>query len=133
MKNLLCIVLASLVLMFMSPEALAKEKGEASIKFQETIYDFGNVNEKGGPVSHEFKFVNEGDAPLVIKSATAECGCTKPTFTDQAVNPGESGIINVTYNPLGRPGGFTKVVTVRCNGIPGKVNLKIRGTVNPRK
>lgn len=111
----------------------ASEKKEASIKFETTVYDFGNVNEKGGPVTHEFKYTNEGTAPLIIKSARAECGCTKPSFTEAPVKPGESGIIKVTYNPLGRPGGFTKIVTVRCNGVPGKVNLKIRGTVNPQK
>ena len=46
--------------------------------------------------------------------------------------PGKGGVIKVSYNPLGRPGGFTKVVTVKCNGNPSKVRLKIRGTVSPK-
>ncbi|MCH5236857.1 MAG: DUF1573 domain-containing protein [Muribaculaceae bacterium] len=110
----------------------ANEKEKGGIKFNETTYDFGIINEDGGPVTHEFRFENTGKGVLVINSAKAECGCTKPEYPQKGIEPGKSGVIKVTYNPLGRPGGFTKVVTVRTNGIPSKVNLKIRGTVNPK-
>lgn len=107
------------------------DKTKAQIKFEKTTFDFGNIHEDGGPVTHEFIFMNEGTDPLKISSAKAECGCTKPEYPKKEIAPGEKGVIKVTYNPLGRPGGFTKVVTVRCTGNPGKVNLKIRGTVLP--
>ena len=126
-------VIAALFLMTFSSGVSADDKGKASIKFEETTFDFGTIREDGGPVTHEFKFINDGTGNLVIHSAKAECGCTKPTFPENAIAPGKSGVISVKYNPLGRPGGFTKVVTVRCNGVPAKVNLKIRGTVNPKK
>lgn len=132
MKKIFGLVVAILIASI-SMNAFAEGKGKASIKFEETLFDFGNVKENGGPVSHEFKFVNTGDGELVINSAKAECGCTRPEFTDKAIAPGENGSIKVTYNPAGRPGGFTKVITVRCNGTPSKVNLKIRGTVIPSK
>ena len=112
-------------------QAEAQEKGKPSIKFKETLFDFGMIQENGGPVSHEFHFENIGSGNLVIHSAKAECGCTKPEFPKEGIAPGKKGVIKVTYNPAGRPGGFTKVVTIRCNGTPGKVILKIRGTVNP--
>lgn len=108
------------------------KKTQAQIKFAETTYNFGNIKEDGGPVTVEFKFTNVGTAPLTITSAKAECGCTKPSYPKEEIAPGKTGVIKVTYNPLGRPGGFTKVVTVRCTGAPGKVNLKIRGTVIPK-
>ena len=107
-------------------------KETARIKFEKTTWDFGNIREDGGKVSCEFEFVNEGDAPLEITDARAQCGCTRPEYPKGEIAPGEKGVIKVTYNPLGRPGGFTKVVTVRCTGNPGKVNLKIRGTVIPK-
>ncbi len=107
------------------------EKG--TMKFEETIHDFGNVKEDGGPVTCEFPFVNEGNANLVVISATAECGCTKPSFPKQPVAPGKSGKISVTYNPIGRPGAFSKVITVKTNGKPSKVRLKIRGSVIPKR
>lgn len=113
--------------------ASAKEKDKASIKFEKSVYDFGNIREDGGPVSCEFEFVNDGTGNLVIVSATAECGCTKPEFPKNPIAPGKTGQIKVSYAPLGRPGAFDKVVTVKCNGKPKKVHLKIRGTVIPKK
>lgn len=110
----------------------SSDKAKGQIKFEKTSYDFGMIKEEGGKVSHEFRFTNVGTAPIVIKDARAECGCTKPEYSKEEIAPGASGVIKVTYNPLGRPGGFTKVVTVRCTGSPGKVNLKIRGTVVPK-
>lgn len=110
----------------------AADKSKAKIKFEETVHDFGNIREDGGAVTYEFKFINEGKDPLKITNATAQCGCTRPEFPKNEIKPGEGGVIKVTFNPLGRPGGFTKIVTVRCEGNPGKVNLKIRGTVVPK-
>ena len=109
----------------------AEKTKSASIKFEETIFDFGTIKEDGGPVTHEFRFTNTGDGSLIINSARAECGCTKPQYSEKPIAPGKSGVIKVTYHPAGRPGGFSKTITVRCNGNPGKVVLKIRGTVVP--
>ena len=103
--------------------------GVASIQFATKTFDFGVIREKGGPVSHEFEFVNKGDGNLLILKATAECGCTRPSYPEKPVPPGKSGKLKVTYNPAGRPGGFDKVVTVTTNGNPRKVRIKIRGTV----
>lgn len=121
-----------LTLLFMSVSIFAADKTKAQIKFEKTTYDFGNVREDGGPVTHEFTFTNIGEDPLTILSARAECGCTKPEYPKKSIKPGEKGVIKVTYNPLGRPGGFTKVVTIKCTGNPGKINLKIRGSVIPK-
>ena len=110
----------------------AKESAKAEMKFEETIHDFGSIKENGGPVSVEFPFTNSGDANLVVYEAKAECGCTTPEYPKAPVAPGKSGKIKVTYNPLGRPGIFEKVITVKSNGKKSKVRLKIRGTVVPK-
>lgn len=106
---------------------------DARINFDNMTYDFGVIHESAGPVSTEFRFTNSGDAPLVIVSASASCGCTRPTFPEKPVAPGKSGKIKVTYNPAGRPGEFSKTVKVRTNAKNGKkINLKITGTVVPK-
>lgn len=125
--------IAVMLLLAFTLTIAAADKTKAQIKFEKTTYDFGNIREDGGPVSHEFTFVNTGSEGLKIISAKAECGCTKPEYPKKEIAPGETGKIKVTYNPAGRPGGFTKVVTVRCTGNPGKINLKIRGSVIPKK
>ncbi len=106
--------------------------GEPGIKFNSTSHDFGNIREDGDPVSCEFEFTNSGDEPLVIISANASCGCTRPEFPKKPIAPGKTGIIRITYLPKGRPGEFTKSVRVRTNAKhPKKVNLKISGVVIP--
>ena len=130
-KILSVILVASLLsVCHESMSASPKEKGE--IRFEEMVHDFGHVREDGGPVSVEFPFTNAGKGNLIIYEAKAECGCTTPDYPKAPIAPGKSGKIKVTYNPLGRPGAFDKVVTVKTNGKPGKVRLKIRGTVTPK-
>lgn len=103
--------------------------GTPAITFVDKVYDFGMVAENGGPVSHEFEFTNTGDAPLLIISATAQCGCTRPTYSTDPIAPGKKGKIKVTYLPQGRPGEFQKTVRVRTNIDNKKITLKIKGTV----
>ena len=112
--------------------ASSKDDGKAHIEFARTVHDFGTIKEDGGPVSCDFEFENTGSKNLVIIDARAECGCTRPVFPEKPVAPGKKSKISVTYHPLGRPGGFDKVVTVKTNGKPGKVRLRIRGTVMPK-
>ena len=83
-------------------------------------------------MSHVFEFTNTGNANLVIIDVTAQCGCTRPEFPKQPIAPGKSGKIKVTYNPAGRPGAFDKTVTVKTNGSPSNVRLKIKGAVTPK-
>ena len=125
-------LLAAIMLLTAGGTALAAGKEKASMKFKETVHNFGTIKEDGGSVTCEFPIVNDGKANLVVFSATAECGCTKPVFPKQPIAPGKNGVIKVTYNPIGRPGAFDKVVTIKTNGKPGKVRLKIRGTVMPK-
>lgn len=105
---------------------------DATIKFEEQTHDFGAIKEDNGPVTHEFKFTNTGTTPLVIVTATASCGCTKPSYPKKPVAPGESGIIKVTYLPQGRPGEFSKQVTVKTNDKRNRrLKLRISGNVIP--
>lgn len=104
------------------------------IEFASMSHDFGSIKEANGPVSCTFKFTNTGDAPLVIKSAKASCGCTKPEFPRKPIAPGDSQTIKVTYNPQGRPGEFTKDITLKTNDSKSRrVVLRIKGTVIPNK
>ena len=104
--------------------------GTPSIQFKEKIWDFGTIK-NDRPATHNFEFTNTGTGNLVILEAKAECGCTKPEYPDKPIAPGKSGKIKVSFNPIGRPGGFEKTIKVRTNGNPKTVVLKIRGTVAP--
>lgn len=110
-----------------------QSKDGPAITFAEKEYNFGIIEEKGGPVTHKFEFTNTGTSPLVIISATASCGCTRPSYPTEPIAPGKKGIIQVTYLPDGRPGEFDKVVKVRTNVKESKkISLRISGTVRPK-
>lgn len=130
MKRTLIIAILALVAV-MLPAVVHAKGDKPKVTFTEYRYDFGNVKEKGGPVSHEFTFTNTGDGNLIIVDATATCGCTKPEYPKNPIAPGKKGKIKVTYNPVGRPGPIDRTVTVKTNGSPKKVRLKIVGTVIP--
>lgn len=121
------------VMMFVWIGFSSASKGDnPEIVFATKTHDFGTIRESKGSVSCEFKFTNKGNAPLVIVSATAGCGCTKPSFDGEPIPPGGSSTIKVTYLPKGRPGEFNKNVFVRTNDpAHKKVTLKISGTVVP--
>lgn len=131
MKKIIFLILA--VLLLVPPITADAKKKQAQIQFKEQTYNFGSVPEHGGKVSHSFEFTNTGDANLVIVDATADCGCTVPEYPTAPIAPGKKGVIKVTYDPLYRPGGFTKVVTIRSNAKQKKARVKITGTVNPNK
>ncbi|MBD5358937.1 MAG: DUF1573 domain-containing protein [Bacteroides sp.] len=134
MKKLAIVfILLSVITLISRENILAASKEKAEMKFSEIIHDFGTIQENGGPVSVEFPFTNTGNANLVIYDAKADCGCTIPDYPKAPVAPGKTGKIKVTYNPLGRPGAFDKVITVKTNGKSGKIRLKIRGSVMPKK
>ncbi len=89
--------------------------GLPKIKFVEETHDFGNIKE-GTQATFEFKFMNTGNAPLILESVQASCGCTTPEWSREPIAPGHSGKVIATYNSASRPGPFTKTITVKYNG-----------------
>lgn len=103
--------------------------GQGRLAFDADAVDLGRIAEGETP-SHTFRFTNTGDAPLSITDVEAACGCTTPLFTVQAVPPGETGEVAVTYDSGGRPGPFEKAVYVRPEGA-APVTLRLSGVVEP--
>ncbi|MCM1449333.1 MAG: DUF1573 domain-containing protein [Clostridiales bacterium] len=99
------------------------------VKFADTTYDFGAFEENDGTVKCVFTYVNTGDEPLSIIASRATCGCTSSSYTKEAVAPGDSGYVEVSYNPTGRPGRFSKKVYVDFNTERPRQTLLIKGVV----
>jgi len=108
----------------------ASAQNQADIKFDKTEHDFGAFSQSKGTVTTEFTFTNVGTAPLVIHQAVASCGCTVPEYSQEAVLPGKTGSIKVTYDARDKyPGHFKKSVTIRTNAKTETVRLFIEGEV----
>lgn len=125
MKKILFILIPML---FIAIGTVSAQK-KAVIVADTTVYDFGEIKEEGGIVSCVFKINNAGEAPLVITRVITPCGCTTTEWTKEPIAPGESGEIKVSYNPAGRPGPFTKILSIYSNGKNGSYALTIRGKV----
>ena len=53
-------------------------RAQAVMQFDTDDHDFGKVAE-GTMATHEFRFKNTGNQPVVIANVQASCGCTTPT------------------------------------------------------
>lgn len=106
----------------------AAVSAQADVKWLATTHDFGAFDEDFGPASTEFRFVNEGSAPVTIVAARASCGCTTPKYPREAIAPGDTATVIVTYDPAGRPGRFSKYVAVDISD-NGRTKLYVKGTV----
>lgn len=102
---------------------------KAKIEFDKTSHNFGTISENGGPAIYDFKFTNTGTVPLILTNVRAGCGCTTPEWDRKPVAPGASGLIKVSYNPMGRPGSFIKSIAVNSNASNSVETLTIRGKV----
>lgn len=108
---------------------VSAQQKSAAIVAAETAHDFGDIKEADGPVSYTFKIKNEGEVPLVVTRVVASCGCTTPEWTKEPIGTGKTGDIKVTYNPKGRPGPFTKPISIYSNGKEGSYIITIKGNV----
>jgi hypothetical protein len=99
------------------------------ISFEKKSFDFSKIKEDDGKVTHVFDFTNTGKGPLVVSKVEASCGCTTPTWSKEPIEPGKKGSVTVTYNPAGRPGAFTKTITVYSNTFEEIERLTIQGEV----
>jgi hypothetical protein len=106
----------------------ASTDGLATMDFVDTMHDFGSMHE-GEKASYEFRFKNNGKAPLLIANAAGTCGCTVPDYPHQPIQPGEEGIINVRFNSAGKTGSQHKSVNIFTNSNKGKHVLNITAEV----
>lgn len=123
-------VLLTCSILPVSFQAAAQQK-RAIARFAEKEHNFGTFRESDGIVSHEFRFINEGNIPVTISNVTSNCGCTVSSWTSEPVLPGNSGTITVNYDPADRPGTFVRPVTVISNAETTSITLVIKGVVIP--
>jgi len=133
MKRLFALLLLSGSLSLAAQPASTDINWTPSVKFEKTTHEFGNIPE-GPKATHEFTFTNTGKEPIMVQNAQAGCGCTTPEWPKTPIAPGKTGKITVGYNSEGRPGNFSKDVTVtftagKNQDKTGTMKLTINGNV----
>ena len=100
----------------------------AHIAFAKTKHDFGEVERKGGDLTVQFEYVNDGSEPLVITRIATSCTCVKASYSRRPLAVGESSVVEITYEPHKKEAGvFHKVVQVYTKSVDGMRLLTISG------
>lgn len=94
-----------------------------------TVFDFGEISESDGSVSHRFAWRNLSSEAMSVLSATGKCSCTTATFAAATVQAGDTSSVVVTFDPKDKVGDFKQRVTVRFGSQPAANYLFVKGRI----
>lgn len=104
-----------------------------TIQWMDPVKNMGTVLE-GDSVLIQFKFKNTGVHPLFLSEAIPSCGCTIPTYPEEAIMPGEEGKLTVNFKTQGQAGDIHKSIMVTTNTSNGAKHLLLfEGKVTSKK
>ena len=98
----------------------------AHLRLENATYNFGDVPRKGGDLVREFRFVNDGTAPLVLVRVITSCSCLKASFPKRPVPPGGQGAFNKVIQVYSNSVDGRDVITVQGNSIEGQPRGKVK-------
>ena len=124
------ISLFRLLLSFLFPLfALSLLSAQPVIQLNKTIFTLGAIYQ-GEIKSIPLVVTNTGNQPLIIQGIETSCGCTSAKRSAEAIPPGKSDTITVSFNSLGFYGVITKIVTVNSNDpMQPQIEARLIGTV----
>lgn len=100
---------------------------DTTVQVDTLMKDFGEIvqNSKAETI---FKIKNIGASKLRLKSVSADCHCTVPTWDKQPVDPGKEAAIKVKFDTK-TIGFFQQTVSVELNSKEKHITFLIRGKV----
>lgn len=104
--------------------------GTPAIDFISKTHDFGKLQQQEN-VLHTFRFINSGDAELLITNVKASCGCTVPEYTKNPIAPGDTGKIEVLFRTGRFVGNQFKSLKVYSNAASGAQKLEFSAYIQP--
>ena len=111
--------------------ARAQDELNSAMLFDSYEWDFGQIEEADGIVTHVFRFLNVSNNPIQIDNIATSCGCTTALYTTQPVNGGDYGEITVTFDPTRTEGKVLREVEVFTKDRRNYASLMITADVNP--
>ncbi|MEB2778078.1 DUF1573 domain-containing protein [Algoriphagus sp. D3-2-R+10] len=121
-----------LFLYFLSQLALAQEPITPKLIWAVNKVDLGTVLEEQGPQVAEFQFTHTQDSLFFIETVVTDCGCTTVEYTKDTLQVGESGILQVSFDPSSGAGFFSRMIVVKGNLFGVQDTLYIEGNAIPR-
>src|SRR5690554_4914769 len=103
---------------------------KTTIEFASLEHDFGTI-EQNTHNPKTFTFTNTGDKPSIISNAKGSCGCTVPNYPREPIAPGQTGEIEVVYNPGTQRNQQVKTISITANTEPATTVLQVKANVIP--
>ncbi|MFM1548674.1 MAG: DUF1573 domain-containing protein [Lentisphaeria bacterium] len=85
-----------------------------TLTLERSVVDFGLVYDNES-IAARVKITNTGNAQLKIDKVNTTCGCTVGRLQKRQLEPNESTVATLTFDPTGKNGEESKVVTFVTN------------------
>lgn len=118
------------ILIFLLPAFFLSAQPE--IRFEEKTKKFEKTK-AGEILNFDYSFTNTGDQPLIISEVKVTCGCTKPEFPAEPVNPSQKGNIKVSFDTKGKIGYQDRILEVVSNAKNSPEKIRFKGMVDNKK
>jgi hypothetical protein len=109
----------------------AQHIGKPILEWKTKRIDLGTILEEQGIQKVAFEFTYTLDSLFFIREVEAECGCTAVDFTRDTLKKGESGRVELSFDPSSAAGFFSKLVVVKGNSESIQDSLFLEGTAIP--
>lgn len=114
-----------------TPSLQAQQVKESPFEFDSTEFDFGEIEEADGPVSHTFIIYNKSNNPASIETVSTSCGCTTVSYPTEPIIPGKIAELTVTFDPARTQGKVFRDIEVFSQAGRSFDRLVLSATVNP--
>ena len=131
MKRFWFFVFFQSILLLIVSYTQAQHLDKLTLEWKTKRIDLGTILEEQGVRKVTFDFTYRGDSLFYIGEVEAECGCTTVEFTKDTLRKGESGSLQLTFDPSSAAGFFSKLVVVRGISEAIQDSLFIEGTSVP--
>lgn len=122
-------ILAALFLAIGMGAASAEEK--FPLQFDADKFDFGDIDEADGIVSHTFVFSNISNETVTIEFVSTSCGCTTTTYPTDPIPPEQICEFTVHFNPARTEGKVYRDIEVFVQGFKQCQYISLEATVHP--
>jgi Protein of unknown function (DUF1573) len=102
-------------------------------KWDRDTLRFGAV-EEGEILLDSFTVTNTGTQPYVISHVSTGCDCTVLRLPEYPVMPGETAVVRIEFNTVGKAGLAQPGIVLYDNSLPNYRSIVyLKGTITPRR
>ncbi len=109
----------------------AQESVTPKIIWEVNKIELGTILEEKGPQVAEFHFTHTQDSLFHIEKVWTDCGCTTVEYTQDTLEVGGKGSLQISFDPGTTAGNFSRLVVVKGNLFETQDTLYLEGTVIP--